>query len=120
MAKKDKNENSSQNPSINVDNDTTKNLANNLLKNQSSLDLGSLMQVASSLLKNDALMNSLSERSKKKENPEIPVAKVSKNQEKAELASLSEKLENIANDISGLKQENVEQASLLQKLENIT
>ncbi|MEH7377524.1 hypothetical protein, partial [Neobacillus drentensis] len=170
-------EKSVKNTGINIDRDSLKNLANNLQKNQSSLDLGSLMQMATTLLKNDSLMNSVTQLSKKKNNttlPEskiteklekvtndnsvqntgnnvdkdsldlnsimqlattltknesllnsvtehlnatLPVSKISEKQENVELTSLSQKIENITNDISGLRQENAELASLSQKLE---
>jgi hypothetical protein len=116
------NENSVQNTGINVDNvnkDTIKNLTDNLVKNENSIDLNSIMQLTSTLLKNDSLMNSVAGLSKIKQNPTLPVSKVSEKQENTKWPSLSQKLDNIANDISELKKENVELSSLTQKLDNI-
>lgn len=110
------NDNSVQKTGINVDKD----LVNHLIKNENSLDLNSMMQLASTLMKNESLLHSVTELSEKNINATLPVSKVSKKQRNVELTSLSEKMENIANDISGLRQENAELASLSQKLENIT
>ncbi|MBV7504558.1 hypothetical protein KW850_04660 [Bacillus sp. sid0103] len=110
------NDNSVQNTGNNVDKDPV----NHLIKNENSLDLNSMMQLASTLMKNESLLNSVTELSEKNINATLPVSKVSKKQRNVELTSLSEKMENIANDISGLRQENAELASLSQKLENIT
>jgi signal transduction histidine kinase len=114
------NENYVQNTGNNIDKDTVKNLANNLTKNQGALDLGSIMQLATTLLKNDSLMNSVNELNKKRQNIAPSVAKSSEKLENGELASLSEKLENITNDMSALKEENNVLASAGQKLDNIT
>ena len=89
------------------------------MKNENSLDLNSIMQLTTSLLKNDMLMNSVTELSKRKKDSTLPVSKTSEQQENTEQSSLSQKLENIANDISELKQEIVELSSLSQTLENI-
>jgi DNA repair exonuclease SbcCD ATPase subunit len=62
--------------------------------------LNSIMQLTSTLLKNDSLMNSVAGLSKMKQNSTLPVSEVSEKQENTELSSLSQKLENIANDIS--------------------
>jgi small-conductance mechanosensitive channel len=115
------NKSSEQNLGNIVDKDSFQNLANNLLKNQNSFDFGSIMQMATTLLNNDSLLNSVkTDLSKKKQNPAPTESKVSKKQKKDKLASLSLQLENIANGISGLKQENVNLATLPQQLENIT
>ena len=104
----DINENNEQNTNINVNKDYVNNLANNLLKGQNSLDLGSIMQMATSLLNNDKLLSTVTELSKNKEQPTPPVAEVSEKQENAELTSFSAVLETIANDISELKKEILE------------
>ena len=85
-----------------------------------SFDLNSLMQLANTLTKNESLMKSVTELSNKNLNGTLPVSKVSEHQEKVELTSLFQKLENITNDLSELRQKNSELASLPQKLENIT
>ena len=99
------NENSVENLRNNVDKDAIKNLTSNLMKNENSLDLNSIMQLTTSLLKNDMLMNSVTELSKRKNDSTLPVSKTSEQQENTEQSSLSQKLENIANDISELKKE---------------
>jgi hypothetical protein len=87
------NENSVENWRNNVDKDAVKNLTSNLMNNENSLDLNSI---------NDTLMKELGRR---KKNSILPVSKASEQQENTELSSLSQKLENIANDISELKKE---------------
>ncbi|WP_144549798.1 hypothetical protein [Bacillus sp. X1(2014)] len=84
-----------------------------------SLDLNSLMHLATTLTKNESLMKSVTEPSNKNLNGTLPVSKVSEQQENVELTSLFQKLEKITKDISGLRHENSELASLSQKLENI-
>ena len=102
-----------------TDKDAVKNFTSNLMKNENSLDLNSIMQLTSTLLKNDTLMNSVTELGNKKKNSILPVSKATEQQENKLLSSLSQKLENIANDISELKQEIEELSSLSQKLEII-
>jgi hypothetical protein len=102
-----------------IDKDAVKNLTSNLMKNENSLDLNSIMQLTSTLLKNDTLLNSVTELSNKKKNSILPVSKATEQIENKLLSSLSQKLENIANDISELKQEIKELSSLSQKLEII-
>lgn len=51
------NDNSEKKTENTAANDTLKNLTNNLTKDGNSLDLNSIMQLTSSLLKNDTLMN---------------------------------------------------------------
>ena len=104
----DINENNEQNTNINVNKDYVNNLANNLLKGQNSLDLGSIMQMATTLLNNDKLLNTVTGLAKNKEQPTPPAAEVSEKQENAELTYFSEVLETIANDISELKKEILE------------
>jgi urease gamma subunit len=104
--KKVTNDNSVQN--------TDKNVA------RDSLDLNSIMKQLATTMKNESLLDSVTELSKKNLNATLPVSKVSEKQENVELTSLAEKMEIMANDISGLRQESAEPASLSQKLENIT
>ena len=113
------NEKSIENLKNIIDKDAVKNLTSNLMKNENSLDLNSIMQLTSTLLKNDTLMNSVTELGNKKKNSILPVSKTTEQQENKLLSSLSQKLENIANDISELKQEIEELSSLSQKLEII-
>ncbi|MBT2696239.1 hypothetical protein J7E79_02165 [Bacillus sp. ISL-40] len=75
--KENNNENSVQNTGNNLEN-----LANNLLKNPNSLDFGSLIQMATTLLKNDSLMNSVTELSKKNQNPAPPESKITEKRKK--------------------------------------
>lgn len=103
------NENSEQNTGNNAEMDPLKNLSS----------LNSIMQLANNLMKNEALMNSVAEIRKIRENP-AHVSNVSETQKNAELAALSETLEIIANDISVLKQQSAYLASLFEKLENIS
>ncbi|NWQ41061.1 hypothetical protein MLOOGBEN_10170 [Bacillus sp. EB106-08-02-XG196] len=112
-------EENSENNNVDKETGNSNNLTSNLIKNEKSMDLNSIMQLATSLLKNDTLMNSVAGLNKNKQNSTLPVSKVSENQENTELVSLYQKLEKIANDISKIKQENVILASLSQKLENI-
>ncbi|MBT2736398.1 hypothetical protein [Bacillus sp. ISL-7] len=104
--KKITNDNSVQNTVNNVDKD--------------SLDLNFIMKQLATTMKNESLLDSVTELSKKNLNATLPVSKVSEKQENVELTSLAEKMEIMANDISGLRQENAEPSSLSQKLENIT
>lgn len=108
------------NKGITVDNETVKNLAGNLLKNEKSL--GSIMQLATNLLKNDSILNSITERAIANQSSKNTVIKdaekqvntapsVTQNLENdttdisLELSSLSKKLDNIINHISDLKKE---------------
>jgi DNA repair exonuclease SbcCD ATPase subunit len=113
------NENSVNNTETNADKEMTKSLNSNLLKNEKPMDLGSMIQLASTLLKNESLINSVANLSKNKQSSTAPVTKVPEKQENTELVSLSQKLENIENSISELNQENANLAALSQKLDNI-
>ncbi|WP_223587728.1 hypothetical protein [Neobacillus bataviensis] len=89
----------------------------NLSKNQNTLDLGAIMQLASSLLKNDLVMKSVTELSNKNLNsvtPETNAADTPENEEMSSIAdtpeneqmsSIAEQLEKIANEFSELKAE---------------
>ncbi|MGF6950587.1 uncharacterized protein YfcZ (UPF0381/DUF406 family) [Neobacillus sp. B4I6] len=70
-----------------------------------SLDLNSIMKQLATTMKNESLLNSVTELSKKNLNATLPVSTVSEKQENVELASLSQKLENITSDILELKKE---------------
>ena len=111
------NENSGQNPDNNEEIGPFRSLAQSIIKKESSIDLGSIMQMATSLLNNNSLMDSVAELGKKTENPSPTVPEVS---ESAELASLSEKLEKLTNDLCELKQKSSELASLAIKLDKLT
>ena len=113
------NENSVNNTETNADKEMTKSLNSNLLKNEKPMDLGSMIQLASTLLKNESLINSVANLSKNKQSSTAPVTKVPEKQENTELVSLSQKLENIENGLSELNQENANLATLSQKLDNI-
>jgi urease gamma subunit len=89
--KKVTNDNSVQN--------TDKNIA------RDSLDLNSIMKQLATTMKNESLLDSVTELSKKNLNATLPVSKVAEKQENGELASLFQKLENISNDILELKKE---------------
>ncbi|WP_249599549.1 hypothetical protein [Peribacillus frigoritolerans] len=77
------------------------------------------MQLATTLLKNDTLMNTVTGISKNKQSSTSPVTKVPEKQENTELVSLYQKLEKIDNVVSDIKQENIILASLSIKLVNI-
>ena len=113
------NENSVNNTETNADKEMTKSLNSNLFKNEKPMDLGSMIQLASTLLKNESLINSVANLSKNKQSSTAPVTKVPEKQENTELVSLSQKLENIENGLSELNQENANLAALSQKLDNI-
>ncbi|MFC7787295.1 hypothetical protein ACFQWC_22950 [Rossellomorea sp. GCM10028870] len=99
-----------------VDHDAFKNLAGNLLKNEKSM--GSLVNLATTFLKNDSLLNSIeSNRSLKnpvskdveeQEDKDISIIKMQEvlaQQISREISSLSQKLDTITNDISEFKKE---------------
>lgn len=111
-------ENNSIKNGLNIDNEAFKQLAGNLLKSEKSLD--SIMQMATSLLGNDALLHSIADRTAA--NPRAPrtvskedggeadaVASVTENPTQEdillELVSMSEKLEDIDKNVSDLKRE---------------
>jgi flagellin-like hook-associated protein FlgL len=97
----------------NIDVEKLKNLTN-------TMDLNSIMQLASTLLKNESIMNSVvGGLSKNKQNSTLPVPKVSEKKGNIDLSSLNDLLEKIANDLSVLKQENAKLGTLSQKLDNI-
>ncbi|GHH96870.1 hypothetical protein [Neobacillus kokaensis] len=54
-----RNDNNDQNKGNTINQDAVMNLANNLFKNESSFDISSIMRMATNLLSNDALMNSV-------------------------------------------------------------
>lgn len=114
------NENREQNTSNNMDKDP-KNIANQLLKNQNTLDLGSMMQLASTLLNNDVIMNSVTEQlSKNKLIAATKASKVSEKPENVQMSTSYEKLVTISNEISELKEEFRGLATLSEKIENLT
>ncbi|MDN3015358.1 hypothetical protein PH210_03940 [Paenibacillus sp. BSR1-1] len=100
------NENNAQDAGNNMDKDPLKNLTNNLLNNQNSFDLSSIMRVATTLLNNESIINSFTELNKQNQTPAPSTAP--EKQENAELASLSEQLEKLSNDFSELKKELLE------------
>jgi cell division FtsZ-interacting protein ZapD len=109
-------ENSVVKNEVSVDNEAFKNLAGNLLKNEKSM--GSLMNLATTFLKNDSLLNSIETNgnlkktvSKDVEEQEDKVTSLIRMQENLakqitlEISSLSQKLDTITDDISELKKE---------------
>jgi hypothetical protein len=101
---------------VSVENEAFKNLAGNLLKNEKSM--GSLMNLATTFLKNDSLLNSIETNgslknpvSKDVEEPEDKVTSLIKMQESLakqitlEISSLSQKLDTITDDIAEFKKE---------------
>lgn len=125
-------EKSELNSGLTLDNETLKNLADNLLKNEQSL--GPIMQLATNFLGSDSLLNSLTDQiagnlifkdDAKQENTLPPVTQNQENFSKdilTELTALSQKLDNfttitlelrnlsqrlntITNDISNLRKE---------------
>ncbi|MDP1421062.1 hypothetical protein Q8G35_22450 [Peribacillus simplex] len=111
------NENNVKNSNNNIDKDTI-NLTSNSLKNENSMDLNSIMQLATTLLKNDTLMNTVTGISKNKQSSTAPVTKVPEKQENTELVSLYQKLEKIDNVISAMQQENTGLSQKLEKIDN--
>ncbi|WP_341357263.1 hypothetical protein [Rossellomorea sp. y25] len=98
-----------------VDHDAFKNLAGNLLKNEKSM--GSLMNLATTFLKNDSLLNSIESNGSLK-NPKNPVSiDVEEQEDKVtslikmheslakQISSFSQKLDTIAKEISELTKE---------------
>ena len=63
------NENSGQNPDNNEEIGPFRSLAQSIIKKESSIDLGSIMQMATSLLNNNSLMDSVAELGKKNRKP---------------------------------------------------
>jgi hypothetical protein len=101
---------------VSVDNEAFKNLAGNLLKNEKSM--GSLMNLATTFLKNDSLLNTIETNgslknpvSKDVEEQEDKVTSLIRMQENLakqitlEISSLSQKLDTITDDISEFKKE---------------
>jgi hypothetical protein len=108
------NDKSSENAGNHTVQDSKVNLASQLFNKENPIDLNSMMQLATTLLKNEALMSSVTDKIKQKpvskvpaehENPEA--ATLAKNLENISenLFSLSQKLDNIADDLSELKKE---------------
>lgn len=104
---------------VSLDNEAFKNLAGNLLKNEKSM--GSLMNLATTFLKNDSLLNSIDPNGILR-NPKNPVSiDVEEQEDKVtslikmqeslakqiflEISSLSQKLDTITKDISEFKKE---------------
>ncbi|MCM3602363.1 hypothetical protein M3175_16645 [Robertmurraya korlensis] len=112
------NGNLEQNSTNNMDKNP-KNIANQFLKNQNTIDLGSMMQLASTLLSNDVIMNSVTEQlSKNKTIASVQPSKVSEKQENVQLSTLYEKLVTISNDISELKEQFTGLANFSKNLNN--
>ncbi|MEL3973669.1 hypothetical protein AAEO50_15380 [Rossellomorea oryzaecorticis] len=97
---------------VSLENEAFKNLAGNLLKNEKSM--GSLMNLATTFLKNDSLLNSLetkgslknpaTENGEEQEDKFTSLIKMQENLAK-EISSLSQKLDTITNDIAEFKKE---------------
>ncbi|MCH6264307.1 hypothetical protein [Neobacillus citreus] len=118
---------------MNVDLEKLKNLTGNL---GNQLDMNSLMQMATTLLKNDSFLTSVAGLSKLKLPaslaPNAETSIVSQSQENSAnvvtelqkvnemLSSLNNNLENISNVVKELKQQNEILSSMAQKLDNIT
>lgn len=71
------------------------------MKNSSSAELATLMQLTATLLNNDSLMNSINGKGRKSHTSSGTTV----TEENVELSSLSEKLDNMAKEISELKKE---------------
>lgn len=69
-------------------------LATNLFKSDNPLDLNSMMQLATSLLKNETLMHSVTDRMKQK-----PTQKVSSENENSETVEITKELKKITENI---------------------
>ncbi|WP_066050609.1 hypothetical protein [Robertmurraya korlensis] len=110
------NDNSEQNTSNNMEKDLGKNNSNS----QSKVDLSSMMQLASTLLKNDVIMNSVTEQLSKNKPTATQSSKVTEKPENVQMSTLYKKLEETANDVSELKEEYKGLASLSEKIENLT
>ncbi|NRD79444.1 hypothetical protein HPT25_18950 [Bacillus sp. BRMEA1] len=89
------NEQTGLNPNNNEDNSYFRNLAQSLIKNENSIDLNSIMQMAANLLKTDSLMNTVAEL-EKTENSALSVPITSED--------LGSKIEKLTNDIYKLNQ----------------
>ncbi|MEH7086334.1 hypothetical protein V7139_26930, partial [Neobacillus drentensis] len=107
-------EKSVQNTGIKVDKDSLQNLGSHLLKNQSSVDLGSLMQLATTFLKNDSLMNSVTELSKRKQNRSRHESKITAKQEKV---TNDNSVQNTGNNVD---KDSLDLSSLLQLASTLT
>jgi hypothetical protein len=107
-----------------------------------SIDLSSLMELTSSLMKNEALLNSVAGLELEKQSAKMAKPKASQkksinlglllfnrwkrltcevlglNPNKEELAAISRQLEKIANDLAEIKQQKAELAASLRKNDN--
>jgi len=98
MSEEPKNSNNSNSPSNNKNVDLIKELTNNLQNNGNSIDLNSLVKIATPLLKNEAVMNSVLDISKKKQSSEV----------NSEISSTNEQIEHTLLKLEKLDQELVE------------
>lgn len=116
------NQNQNNNPGQPVGNnnvDLIKNLTNNLQNNENSIDLNSLFKIAAPLLKNEAVMNSVMEVSKKRQSTDVKTEKSSTNINSKELSLLTAQLEKLGQEISGLKAEITNGLSQVSKSDEI-
>ncbi|PFO01460.1 hypothetical protein COJ85_17255 [Bacillus sp. AFS076308] len=97
------NENNEQNTGLTIDKERLRNLTNltnNLTKNDNALDLGPLVRMASTLLTNQSVLNTVSELTKTNQNDIQDPPNSSELKEQTEHDSFSEKLEEIVNNFS--------------------
>lgn len=99
------NQNQNNNPGQPVGNnnvDLIKNLTNNLQNNENSIDLNSLFKIAAPLLKNEAVMNSVLDISKKKQTSDAKT-EPSKTNDHIDLTQLNEQLEKLGQELVEMK-----------------
>ena len=104
------NENNEQYPALHLDKDRLRDLTNNLINSENSIDLGSLVSVASNLLKNQSVLNTVSALAKTEENDiqdspnSIEVKKQTDRDTSSEMVNdFSNRALGISNDLTALR-----------------
>lgn len=108
------NENNAQNLIENIDKESIKNLTNNLVKNENSIDFSSLIKLATPLLKNESVLNSVMELSKVKETGKTQTSSESKGTVESDL--LHANLEKVVHELAELKKEVTNKLSILENV----
>jgi predicted RNase H-like nuclease (RuvC/YqgF family) len=87
-----------------VKRETVMKLASDLLKDETSIDMGSIMKMATNLFKDDTLMSSVKDLAKLNQNKPLEVSKELQEQEGKDMTSLHQHIEDITHELTELKQ----------------
>lgn len=95
-----KNENNAPSISNDLNKEAIMNLANNLTKNENTIDMSSIMRMATNLLTDNSLMNSVKELGNVNKAPAQDEATTNENQNNKEITAIFEQMEKLMDEIS--------------------